>query len=160
MNERQTKVVLEYVEVGGDMVFTVRGRRWMKSHETEMRVSNWGLVATGDLGGYKRGMLRIPWARIAELHYGLEGGAARSVQGLYVREGEWCSRCVLPYVSEQQADQVIAAVAQQYPQVMGSLEGMLSAAASELLVAPATGHPGGLPLFGHRGVSVAPSGRL
>ena len=153
MNERRTKIALERMDKGDEIVFRVKSKRWLKSYTTELRVGEGELEATGDLGGYKRGTVRLPLQKVSELYYGPSGRGA--VEGLYVCEGEWCSRCVLPWVSEQQADEVIAAIALRYPRLARIPASALEIAVGEAVEQQALVRYGWLSMFGRRGVAVA-----
>ncbi len=159
MNERRTKIALERIGGSQEMIFRAESRRWLKAHTSELRIGDWGLEATGDLGGYKRGMLRLPWARVAELHYGPADRGA--IEGLYAREGEWCSRCVLPWVSESQAEEIIGIIAERHPRLAIGRESALETAVGEAMVHRTHVQRGWLPMPGRRSVAVAaPLARL
>ena len=160
MNEQRTKIAWKHTERTGEIVFQVESKRWLKAHVTELRVGDLGLEATGDLGGYTRGTMRLSWTQVTELHYGPAGGGA--IDGLYAREGEWCSRCVLPWVSEAQAEEVITAIAMRYPRMAKMPESALEIAIGGTVEHQAAlSRRGWLPVLGHRGVAVAaPLGRV
>ncbi len=91
----------------------------LQSHSTELHVDTQGLSATGDLGGYKDGRLHLPWDRVRELHFAPQG--VGEIGGLYAREGNHCSRCILPRLSEPQSQQIIAVIAHRLPFPMRSI---------------------------------------
>lgn len=131
MHDGRVKIALERLDSGEALVVRAEGRGWLRRRRTELRVDAWGVTATGDLGGYQRGMLRLPWEKLTELHFApAESGA---VEGLYVCEGQWCSRCVLPWISDAEAEAVIAAVARQYPRKLASLQSTATSAVAEAI---------------------------
>ena len=105
------------LELAALAVLSTLGMLWTR--RTELRVNEEGLTATGDLGGPRPGFLRLPWNKVRELHFGPGGGG--EIGGLYVREGAWCSRCILPRLTEAQAAEVIAVISQRYPSMLLSV---------------------------------------
>ncbi len=83
------------------------------------------------------------------------------MEGLYACEGDWCSRCVLPWISEAQAEETIATIAASFPNLAIRPESALAVAVGEMSAQKALATREWLPWLGRRGVAVAaPSGRV
>lgn len=89
---------------------------WLCQSVTELKVTEFELSATGDLGNTLDRSLRLRWTEVSGIEFRY-GGEDES-RGLYVRQGRWSRTCIMPNLDEDQTNQVIAAIYQRFPDLV------------------------------------------
>ncbi len=89
---------------------------WLRQSVTELKVTEFELSATGDLGNTLDRSLRLRWKEVSEIKF-RHGGEDES-RGLYVRQGRWSWTCIMPNLDEDQTSQVIGSIHQRFPDLV------------------------------------------
>ncbi len=90
-------------------------RSWLGDRQEQLLVTEKGLEAIGDFGGFSRDRVYLPWSRISGLDY-REGGEDEP-SGLHARRGGWSSTLLMTHVNREQAEEIIAAIYRRFPYV-------------------------------------------
>ena len=89
---------------------------WLRQSVTELKVTEFDLSATGDLGNTLDRSLQLRWKEVSEIKF-RHGGEDES-RGLYVRQGRWTWTSILPNLDEDQTSQVIGSIHQRFPDLV------------------------------------------
>jgi len=88
---------------------------WLGGNEEQLRVTENGLEAIGDFGGFSRDREVLPWSDISGLEY--QEGGENEPGGLHARRGGWSSTLLMTHVNKEQAEEIIAAIYRRFPYV-------------------------------------------
>jgi hypothetical protein len=101
---------------GSMLALGVTVRDWFLNDESELRITDKEILASGYLGGWSRDYVRFRWVDISGLDY--RQGAEDELIGLYARTGRWNATCVMAGLNREQAEEVIATVFRRFPYVV------------------------------------------
>jgi hypothetical protein len=90
-------------------------RFWLSDHQEQLLVTEKGLEAIGDFGGFSRERMHLSWSSISGLDY-REGGEDEP-SGLHARRGGWSSTLLMTRVNKDQAEEIIATIYRRFPYV-------------------------------------------
>jgi hypothetical protein len=90
---------------------------WMlfRSKDGELRVTDAGIMATGNRGGWIDESVQFRWIDISGLEF---RQGEDEPGGLYARTGRWSSTCIMAGLSREQTEEVIAAIYRRFPYVV------------------------------------------
>ena len=92
---------------------------WLQGRETQLSVTKRGLIATGNLGRLVRTKLTVDAADVKSLEY--FAGDEGDLGGLFVIKG-WTRICLLPGLSETEANRIVGAIIAKFPEIGGDSE--------------------------------------
>jgi hypothetical protein len=90
-------------------------RFWLSDHQEQLLVTEKGVEAIGDFGGFSRDRVHLPWSSISGLDY-REGGEDEP-SGLHARRGGWSATLLMTRVNKDQAEEIIATIYRRFPYV-------------------------------------------
>ncbi|MGD0446194.1 MAG: hypothetical protein ABSA39_19850 [Edaphobacter sp.] len=90
-------------------------RAWLSRSEEQLLVTETGLEAIGDFGGFSRERVGLPWLDISGLEY--QEGGEDEPSGLHARRGGWRSTLLMTHVNKEQAEEIIAAIYHRFSYV-------------------------------------------
>jgi hypothetical protein len=88
--------------------------RWLHGRTTILRVTEFELGATGNLGRMFSAEVRVPASDVTSIRY--ESSGLGDFGGVYLRR-RWRRNCVLPGLSATQASEVVCAIYRRFPAI-------------------------------------------
>jgi hypothetical protein len=89
---------------------------WFRNEDGVLQITDREILASGDLGGWSKGYVRLRWVDISGLDYRVGGEDGPS--GLFARSGRWNATCIVAGLSREQSEEVITTIFQRFPYVV------------------------------------------